>query len=304
MEVRAVRNGEFFDAGRHYRYLAPASAEEERISVRLMSGADNLRGVHCHDCLELYIVMAGHGTFFDRKVRREVTPGDLFLVPPGEFHGFVGQEGLSAAAVLWSERAMTMPLTDLEETEGYRRIFAPGSPGSAHLDNAKLAETELLLRRLDGEIRSGLPGNRLTSLCRLCLLLAHICRSAGGAAVSENRKLRHLDKAIAYMNAHYARPVSRGQLARAANMSESSFYREFRRVFGQAPYAYLTGIRLRRAEELLLGTDMGMDEIAMRCGFSDGSYFVRLFRSRYSVTPLVYRRRSASAAGLPSPLNC
>ena len=78
-----------------------------------------------------------------------------------------------------------------------------------------------------------------------------------------------------------------------------------RRVFGQAPYAYLTGIRLRRAEELLLGTDMGMDEIAMRCGFSDGSYFVRLFRSRYSVTPLVYRRRSASsAAGLPPPLNC
>ena len=71
MEVRAVRNGEFFDAGRHYRYLAPAPAEEERISVQLMSGPDNLRGVHCHDCLELNIVMAGHGTFFDRKIRRE-----------------------------------------------------------------------------------------------------------------------------------------------------------------------------------------------------------------------------------------
>lgn len=48
--------------------------------------------------------------------------------------------------------------------------------------------------------------------------------------------------------------------------------------------------RLNIAKQLLLESDFSITEIAYRCGFSDASYFSKVFRSSVGVSPLEYRK--------------
>ena len=55
---------------------------------------------------------------------------------------------------------------------------------------------------------------------------------------------------------------------------------------------YMNHYRLEKACELLLTTDLSVIEISENTGFENHSYFIRLFRRQYQMTPLKYRRSS------------
>lgn len=71
----------------------------------------------------------------------------------------------------------------------------------------------------------------------------------------------------------------------------SQFSVLFRRQTGQSPMAFLIGIRLKKAMEMIFSTDLKIYEIANACGFDSVSYFNRQFRAAYGVTPLSCRRK-------------
>ncbi|XEC93277.1 helix-turn-helix domain-containing protein [Paenibacillus tarimensis] len=73
-------------------------------------------------------------------------------------------------------------------------------------------------------------------------------------------------------------------------MSPVQFTRRFQAAHGQTPIDYLTEIRLHRARELLLETDLTLDHIAERCGYDNGFYLSRIFSKKMNISPSVYRR--------------
>ena len=76
----------------------------------------------------------------------------------------------------------------------------------------------------------------------------------------------------------------------------------FRDATGQTPIDYLIYARLRRAMELLLGSDQTITQIAFHSGFSDSNYFARKLRQITGTTPSAYRR--TRAAGDRGVLDC
>ena len=75
-------------------------------------------------------------------------------------------------------------------------------------------------------------------------------------------------------------------------MSEVSFYRHFKNATGQTPVEYLINLRLNMAVELLqTAPEAGVSDIAMRSGFNDSSYFARLFRRKFGISPRQFRNR-------------
>lgn len=76
-----------------------------------------------------------------------------------------------------------------------------------------------------------------------------------------------------------------------ACLGVSQFSVLFRRQTGKSPTAFLIGIRLRKAMEMIFSTDLKMHEIAHSCGFDSVSYFNRQFHAVYGVTPLSCRRK-------------
>jgi AraC-like DNA-binding protein len=54
--------------------------------------------------------------------------------------------------------------------------------------------------------------------------------------------------------------------------------------------AYATGLKLKEAERLLIGSDTSVTEIAEHVGFFTVAYFIASFRARYGITPAKYRK--------------
>ncbi|MBR1455844.1 MAG: helix-turn-helix transcriptional regulator, partial [Oscillospiraceae bacterium] len=88
----------------------------------------------------------------------------------------------------------------------------------------------------------------------------------------------------------YAEDIRIRHIAQSAAVSESECLRCFRALIGSTPNRYLNQYRLRRAGQLLRGTELKVAEIAEACGFREMSYFARAFRLAYGVAPSEYRR--------------
>ena len=59
---------------------------------------------------------------------------------------------------------------------------------------------------------------------------------------------------------------------------------------GKTIRQYISEMRMKRAEELLSQTYEAVDEIATRCGYSNGNYLAKAFREKHDMSPTVYRR--------------
>jgi transcriptional regulator GlxA family with amidase domain len=107
---------------------------------------------------------------------------------------------------------------------------------------------------------------------------------------AESLGMLHLGDVLTFLASHYHEATTVEDLARRAHVSERSLYRAFHAALGCSPVEYILRLRLREASELLRNTDLKLDEIAHRTGFSDGGYLSRQFRKRYGLSPTNYRR--------------
>ena len=107
--------------------------------------------------------------------------------------------------------------------------------------------------------------------------------------------VRHprLAQVIQRMEAHIQDTISPAVLARDAGLSPRQLERLFRRYLNRSPKRYYMELRLRKARNLLLQTDMSVINVALACGFTSPSHFSKCYRAYYNTTP--YRER-----GIPS----
>jgi transcriptional regulator GlxA family with amidase domain len=108
--------------------------------------------------------------------------------------------------------------------------------------------------------------------------------------------VRHpkLATVIHRMEAAIEDPVSPMALAQDAGMSTRQLERLFRRYLGRSPKRYYMELRLAKARNLLMQTDMSVINVALACGFASPAHFSKCYRALYKTTP--YRERGASEA--------
>ncbi|MFN8108690.1 MAG: AraC family transcriptional regulator [Thermoleophilia bacterium] len=114
---------------------------------------------------------------------------------------------------------------------------------------------------------------------------------------------RFLLRARDLADRRFAEPIGVADMARAAGLSQAHFSREFRRVFGDSPGAYLLTRRLERAAFLLRVTDYSILDVCHAVGLSSPGSFTTSFRRHFGSPPAEYRRRhppAAAQAQLPS----
>ena len=92
-----------------------------------------------------------------------------------------------------------------------------------------------------------------------------------------------------YIHTHYNDKITIEELARTASISKTEVLRSFKIIVGMSPINYLNSYRLQRAAHMLIDTNKSIQEIAEDCGFNDNSYFSKLFKKKYSITPHDYR---------------
>ncbi|MDD9920812.1 MAG: GlxA family transcriptional regulator [Boseongicola sp.] len=107
--------------------------------------------------------------------------------------------------------------------------------------------------------------------------------------------VRHpkLSNVIQMMEANIEEPISPSILAKEVGMSTRQLERLFRRYLDRSPKRYYMELRLQKARNLLMQTDMSVINVALACGFASPSHFSKCYRAQYKTTP--FRERGAQA---------
>jgi AraC-like DNA-binding protein len=100
---------------------------------------------------------------------------------------------------------------------------------------------------------------------------------------------RVLRRIVEHIDSHLDRPLSVDELAASAGISTSHFSRCFRNSVGLTPHSYVMRRRLLCAQDLLVGTNMALSEVALSTGFSDQSHFSRKFHQFMGIPPRSFR---------------
>ena len=79
------------------------------------------------------------------------------------------------------------------------------------------------------------------------------------------------------------------EFARLCGRSLSSFKRDFKKIYDTSPRKWLLTKRLNLARNIILNTDLSIQEICYDCGFESDSHFVRSFKEQFGVTPKQWR---------------
>jgi len=98
-----------------------------------------------------------------------------------------------------------------------------------------------------------------------------------------------LDTAIALMQDNMEFPLPISEIADRADLSKRSLERRFNRTLHSTPNGYYRGLRLNKANNLLLNTEMRINEIGLACGFPSG--FTAIYRNAFGMTPNAARKK-------------
>lgn len=111
--------------------------------------------------------------------------------------------------------------------------------------------------------------------------------------------VRHpkLSQVIQMMESNIEDPISPADLADDVGMSTRQLERLFRRYLNRSPKRYYMELRLQKARNLLMQTDMSVINVALACGFASPSHFSKCYRAHYNTTPYRERGTQGGATG-------
>ena len=102
---------------------------------------------------------------------------------------------------------------------------------------------------------------------------------------------RAVVKAVSFIRENLSQPLHVAEIARHAGVSRRVLERRFHYHLERSPAEEIRRARLRKAQELLLNTDMLVPELSEAAGFGSPEYMAYVFRKECNMTPVEYRRR-------------
>lgn len=109
--------------------------------------------------------------------------------------------------------------------------------------------------------------------------------SALRAALTLQGQFGKVGKALSHIHAHYAQPLTLGQLASLAGMSVPTFHTHFKSITNQPPMQYVKSVRLHQARMLMVRQEMTAAAASHAVGYESASQFNREFKRLFGLPP-------------------
>lgn len=106
----------------------------------------------------------------------------------------------------------------------------------------------------------------------------------------DSKSLEKMKLIITYIEKNYMEKITIEDIANELGLSQSHFMKFFKNTMGTTFIDYLNDYRLTLSSRLLVSSDSSILDIAAEAGFENLSYFNRLFKKRFGVTPREYRK--------------
>jgi AraC-like DNA-binding protein len=122
-------------------------------------------------------------------------------------------------------------------------------------------------------------------LTSVLLQLRRAAQSPEGRDFRELSSMERVEAVLEFVASHHYDHYSLAEAARMAHLSQRQFSNLCRKVRGQSYVPFVNQVRVRRARELIAGSDMSVSAVAFEVGFEELSTFYRAFRKMHGVAP-------------------
>ena len=102
---------------------------------------------------------------------------------------------------------------------------------------------------------------------------------------------QNIELAVEYINDNLEKPLSIQSISKNINLSKSALYKYFHNHFGCTVNGYINTRRIEKSLKLLEETDLSIEQISQKIGFSSCAYYTRIFKKEKGITPLKFRKK-------------
>ncbi len=130
-------------------------------------------------------------------------------------------------------------------------------------------------------------------LCELWVILYTNLKNRLAESSHQNSKdVQRLKTILEFLHENYRERITLNEIAAKVNISSSECSRFFKRMMRQSPFEYLIAYRIRMSLPMLISGEKNITEIAEQVGFSNPSYFTKVFRRIMNTSPSEYKKQS------------
>jgi AraC-like DNA-binding protein len=148
----------------------------------------------------------------------------------------------------------------------------------------------VLLRQLYRDASAKQTGDRFDISLRIYEWMLTLLRMLAGKEVAAADKIpAPYRQAAAIMDQHFAEELTLTQIAGEVKLSPNHLCGIFPRYYGATPMEYLRNRRIENAARMLRENSLPIAQIAARCGYSNTSYFGKVFRKVLGLAPTSFR---------------
>ena len=247
---------------------------------------------HLHaGCCDLTYVHSGRLVQEVNGSRSTLDSGMLTLVRDGDLHS-VWSRGMVMFTLNFRPEVLHQAAEYLGIEEPIHGLLsassAPVFTAPYRIRPLLLADYQRLL------LMQGSPESNLVFRAFIARWLAEVTSEAPRSAAppraaGERPRPAWLAATLAYIEENVERPVTVADLPRVSGRTGEHIARTFRAHLGTTPSGAINAARLERAALLLAHTARPILDICYALGYSNASYFYRLFRGRFGLPPRAYR---------------
>ncbi len=226
---------------------------------------------HIHSCTEIVLYISADGQTEINGKMYDIKSGDIAVIdaltPHSEHHFknckliFFGIE---------SDESLPIPTAGVySKVDGFERL-------------------QNIAERLYNEVKTQDFCHELMTSARIVEFIVLFGRNLHKSSSSD----KTLDYCADYLRENYAAQLNIKEIAESYGFDYERFRKEFKQKFGVAPKQFVVEQRLNNAYTMMIEGGYSCTDVAMFCGFSDGSQFSKMFKKRYGVSPEKFKVKS------------
>lgn len=249
---------------------------------------------HFHKCFEIFILLNGDCSHILEGRVYPVDPLDIVLIKPFLLHKTAYQNGKDSRRLVFTCTFEMLKRHFSHELDQLMRLYDEEVP----IIRADEASQKLLVALFNEMFLTTISDSPVKSMKLYSLFLDFMYQLMALQRVNQYTASRDsnpiatkIQQITAYLHAHYDQQTDLDSISKQFSISRYYLAHQFKQVTGFTFTNYIQLIRVRRAQEMLITTDLRVIDIFDRCGFGSLSQFNRVFLENCGTSPLNYRKR-------------
>lgn len=253
---------------------------------------------HWHNEYEIIYIKKGVGIISLDLEPHDVKAGDILLIAPGQLHSIEQKqnETMEYENIIFGQDIITNKHNDFCYNKYFHSLIKRTVHLPAIFNDSTCSYYRDIANCVDSadEICKTFPNGYQLALKSYLFQLFFIIFNNMPKDTAPVKRKKSLDKMkliIKYVENNYANNITIEDMANLCDFSQSHFMKFFKNNMEVSFIEYLNNYRLTMASRLLISSTSSIIAIAMESGFDNLSYFNRLFKKKYEMTPSEFRRR-------------